>query len=509
MARRLQAYLHKNRVGTFTFRWRPPKAERDRFDRAAYEFSLGTKDRTLAWQRAAVAAAMAQRLLAAIRHMPKPKNTSELFKTEFVRKFTFADGSTETIDYDPDNAGEAKEAERVMAEIRQRQTQLAERTATHGSAPARPTAMLIAESPTISEAFKSYCEEKKHSGAWKDPETAEKYDHGPIIREFTEIVGEAAIARLTVNDLRTYRKKIMGTTASITNKAKKLQRTRAFINWARDHAQLTDVPTAVLYPPRAGGEAKHYEPFSEAELKILFESQAYKQQTFAKAHEFWIPLLGLYTGARINEIAQLDLADIGSQDEVDVIRINDDGNKRTKTAASVRTIPIHPSLIAAGFLVYRDTLLDEGWTRLFPELTRSTIGKYGYRKDPSEFFTQYRRACGVSTDEDRVKVFHSFRVTANSALRRQNVPQERRERLVGHESGDTNNRAYRPADRDQMFSIATLRDDLKMVSFDLDHPIYTLSERHREARRQAARRRVRRGASEPQDKHALEIFYGR
>jgi hypothetical protein len=59
----------------------------------------------------------------------------------------------------------------------------------------------------------------------------------------------------------------------------------------------------------------------------------------------------------------------------------------------------------------------DGWTRLFPELSRSARAKDSHGKEMTRFFTKYRRDCGVSSDQDRVKVFHSLRTTANSKLR--------------------------------------------------------------------------------------------
>lgn len=62
--------------------------------------------------------------------------------------------------------------------------------------------------------------------------------------------------------------------------------------------------------------------------------------------KYWVPLLGLYTGARINELAQLFLVDFQAQGDVQVISINDDGEgKRLKTKASKRLVPIHPELV--------------------------------------------------------------------------------------------------------------------------------------------------------------------
>ena len=115
-------------------------------------------------------------------------------------------------------------------------------------------------------------------------------------------------------------------------------------------------------------------------------------------------------------------------------------------------------------------IVSEGWQRLFPELTKSKVDKNGYGKEPGRFFTDYRRRLGISPDADRKKVFHSFRSTANCKLRFTEVTQERRERLIGHESEGTNNKHYRDEDRDLMFPFPQLLEDLKKLDFGLKAP---------------------------------------
>ena len=272
----------------------------------------------------------------------------------------------------------------------------------------------------------------------------------------------------------------MGSSLALRTQRKKLQRLRSFLTWARDIAEHTTVSSAILQVGRRSGDEAHYESFDDNDLKRLFESDAYRTQSFEKAFEFWIPMMGLYTGARINELAQLLVDDITELDGVPVVRINDEGDKRTKTPASTRTVPLHPALVAAGLLTYQLTIKAEGWHRLFPELTKSKVAKNAFGKEPSECFTAYRRSCDVSRDVDRKKVFHSFRTTANSMLRFRNVPQERRERLVGHEPDGTNDKDYRTPDRDKMFPIATLLEDLTLLAFPITHPVYVVAPHHRQ-----------------------------
>ena len=139
-------------------------------------------------------------------------------------------------------------------------------------------------------------------------------------------------------------------------------------------------------------------------------------------------MIALYSGARLNEICQLHLNDIRDQDGVPVLRITDEeGNKRLKTKAARRIIPIHSELIRLGLLSYADALLQHGHERLFPELKE---GRDGYGRVVSKWFAAYATRCGVDAPG---KVFHSFRHTFIDRLKQADAPKEKIAALVGHE----------------------------------------------------------------------------
>jgi site-specific recombinase XerD len=71
-----------------------------------------------------------------------------------------------------------------------------------------------------------------------------------------------------------------------------------------------------------------------------------------RSYYFWVPLLCLYTGARVNEIAQLDVDDVYKEQGIWCIHINDKDDKSVKTESSIRLIPIHQHLIDLGFVRY-------------------------------------------------------------------------------------------------------------------------------------------------------------
>ncbi len=129
-------------------------------------------------------------------------------------------------------------------------------------------------------------------------------------------------------------------------------------------------------------------------------------------HYYWLPLLGLFTGARINELAQLHLSDIRCTPDgvwfLDLAVLDDDGGKkRRKNPNSKRRVPIHPKLISLGFLDWKNALTRSGFERLFPELRFDQVKGYG--KAATKWFSGYLN--GLGFPRDNTKVFHSFRGT--------------------------------------------------------------------------------------------------
>lgn len=112
-----------------------------------------------------------------------------------------------------------------------------------------------------------------------------------------------------------------------------------------------------------------------------------------RPHYYWLPLLALYAGGRLNELSQLYLRDIVDIDDgiafIDFNLLGDDkldidesdpspaGDKSLKTIAAQRQIPVHHRLIELGFLDYVRALRLAGHNRLFPELKFDRNKGYG------------------------------------------------------------------------------------------------------------------------------------
>ena len=177
-----------------------------------------------------------------------------------------------------------------------------------------------------------------------------------------------------------------------------------------------------------------YKPFINDELKKIFAPE--NLLPMPRPADFWLPLLALYTGGRIEELCQLATSDILKIDNLWAISINDEEYKSLKSSAARRNVPIHPKLIELGFLDYVEDAKEHG-TMLFPYLIADMFGKFG--GTPSERFGKYLDTLKII---DKRKVFHSFRSTSNNTLKQKNVSEEIRCQYIGHEHETTNSATY-------------------------------------------------------------------
>jgi hypothetical protein len=72
-----------------------------------------------------------------------------------------------------------------------------------------------------------------------------------------------------------------------------------------------------------------------------------------------LPLLGLYTGARIEEMCSLYLEDFRIEHGIHVISINSNHDKKLKSKAAQRLIPVHPQLELLGLLDHVNQLKEK------------------------------------------------------------------------------------------------------------------------------------------------------
>lgn len=145
----------------------------------------------------------------------------------------------------------------------------------------------------------------------------------------------------------------------------------------------------------------------------------------------WSVRIAAYTGMRLEEIAQLTVADVKTRGAnggtVVAFDIHNGGNNHLKNKSSERVIPVHSQLVRMGLLKYIRALPKGG--QLFPGLKRraSKGDKIGARL--GELF----RKLLIDLDLKRPGLcFHSLRHTVAHALEAGSVSQTDAARVLGH-----------------------------------------------------------------------------
>lgn len=151
------------------------------------------------------------------------------------------------------------------------------------------------------------------------------------------------------------------------------------------------------------------------------------QKEQGRLERYWIPIIAMYSGLRLDEICQLYCDDVQQLDGVWCLNINDDKDKKLKNAASKRVVPIHPVLMSCGLIKYVESVLKTGMPRLWMNLTWREADGYS-----NSMGSWYRRFNREYISEDKSKVFHSFRHTFTDMLKQAGVQDTLISELVGH-----------------------------------------------------------------------------
>lgn len=312
-----------------------------------------------------------------------------------------------------------------------------------------PNATTAPKSEQLATIVEAYCANQISEGSWT---TKTESENRSIFALWLRVVGDQPILNYGFEQHRDYKStlsklppnmnkspryrdkniaeilRLNATPAAPNTINKNLVRISALFDWARKYGftELNPARGMTIKNPKRPNEQRQI--FSDDELRKLLNSPEYIQAGHRHPYQFWIPLIALYSGARLNEICQLHLCDFDEKDGIKVIRISEEGGrKRLKTKAANRLIPIHSDLIRLGLIDFVDSLRRAGQIRLFPELKER---RDGYGQTASKWFASYCTRCGI---DEAGKVFHSFRHTVIDRLKQSEVPKEKIAALVGHE----------------------------------------------------------------------------
>ena len=110
--------------------------------------------------------------------------------------------------------------------------------------------------------------------------------------------------------------------------------------------------------------------------------------------QFWSILIGLYTGLRLGEIAQLYPTDIKQSDEVWFIDLVESDGRSLKSEAGERQVPLHPRLLELGLPELAAQAAKADRKTLFEGMVTDPKNKQA-GANISKWFLRFRRSCGV------------------------------------------------------------------------------------------------------------------
>lgn len=305
------------------------------------------------------------------------------------------------------------------------------------------------------------CEPATGSGLYLDKDILDRWaaergvvakgkdTHEAVARWFYERTERKPVERITRQDVLAFKDKLLLEGQTVANTNMKLSRLRTLLGWAyQNDLAPTNVAEGISVKVADGGKMQR-QPFSLSDLQAIFSSPVYANGDRPKGGRleaaYWLPLLGLFTGARLEEIGQLRVLDVQRKEYPDqdgkmlsgwflhITGATDDKGQdnRIKNAASERLIPLHPELERLGFIAYVEKLADQKG-RVFPDLKANVFGRLTAKW--GEWFGPYmRNVCGIT---DKRKVFHSFRHTFKDYTRRARIAEGVQRQLMGHAGKD-------------------------------------------------------------------------
>jgi integrase len=366
---------------------------------------------------------------------------------------------------------------------------------THASIhPANITRQELGHGPDLAELIDAFIQERAQFWA---PRTAQL--HSGALRLFRDFVGPKAIGLLSRKDCKEFKltleklppkwqtrfkgMKIRDVAAlqlpslhpATVNRL--LSPICAFLNWAVSEDHISANPANRLRAIDRVRADTQRSAYQDADLRFIFEKSpmyrgceaAWKRNhpgsTIFKDARFWLPLIGLFTGMRLEEIAQLRCRDIKQVDGVWVIDVNTSDGKRLKNQNSQRLIPIHSELLKIGLLDRVEEAIATGHERLWHEFQKNKHGSYS--ASYSNWFGRYKRLIGLT---DPKKTFHSFRHTFIDRLKQQDVPDGKIQELVGHANHSITTgrygKPYRPIAQKEIIEALDYGLDLRELHVD-------------------------------------------
>ena len=251
----------------------------------------------------------------------------------------------------------------------------------------------------------------------------------------------------------------------------------AVFNWAVDEDWAVKNPFVGLSVADPVHDKDRRDAFTTEQVKTLFSAAPWDARlpdAAEKPGRYWVPLIALYSGMRLGEIAGLRIMDVEELEGIPAFRVRPHEGRGLKNQESRRNVPIHSALIAMGLLSFVKHRQENGKPDdlLFPDGKANSRGQGGAKL--GEWFSallKSREIVGTKLG------MHSFRHNFEDRLRAVGLHGRPEGQALGGRKI-----AGSEANYGSDFPIDSLRDALEKVSY----PGLDLSHLHCEGRNEGA-----------------------
>jgi len=249
----------------------------------------------------------------------------------------------------------------------------------------------------------------------------------------------------------------------------------SFLKWCNDNLYFSVDYSGIFkeISKKRKSNNEYRSVFSSSDITKLFNTDEYQSAGFlGYSFRYWLPILGLYTGARLNELCQLHVKDIYYQNGIYIISVNDnESDKSIKNQHSQRIIPVHSKLVELGFIEFVGYVKQQNKERLFPQLTQDSYGSY--TRKMSRFFNDDYQGhkgfidyAGIEKQSDAGKKdFHSFQHTFINAAKQLRLNERIVKEVCGYSSNDITFDTY-----GKNYSLESKKNEIDKITFDVRHP---------------------------------------
>ena len=304
---------------------------------------------------------------------------------------------------------------------------------------------------SFSSIFRKYQFERK-------PSQGTVMEFNTVVRRFIAICGDKDIRRYTKKDIVHFKDVLLKYPKNLTQEDVKLTVDELFKKYEnKDYVRLsaktigtkylallgtifrfavnndyrTDNPVATVKVISEKQLEPSRLPFSLQQVKKITSSYVITNPPDERHIEYkYVILLGIFTGARIEEICRLRNDDIGIENGINFIFIQPDLKRQhtLKTASSRRRVPLHPKIMNDfDFKGYLKTV--SGKEYVFPYINQGTIIKGTISRPVSKWFGRFLNTIGL---KDNRLTFHSFRHTFKAFGRVSGIEKSILDSIQGH-----------------------------------------------------------------------------